>query len=781
MRSRLIHRFWFVTALLCALAALALAATPSGSGPPPPAQGFQNQGNDDDDNPFVGSSGNPSAAPPQTNQNVDDTLPLQVSWALPEVIRPDLFPDETRYFVRRWTSLDVSWISPNSPSSSLPLPPAQTGPVACGCPGPSGQPVNIYGQMEIQHLWTWSATWWDDNEWRAFIPDIWRGRGPCPRFVPNDILHRMPDGAGVIQTADGYRLSPALRGQVDIQNQLDHEVLVALYPDPQTRASLPPVDNAVIYPAPNVDVVQERWASWVQSVMLRRGYFMYDLVRHYSHRWMAVGRPTLWERMRRERYFGSCPLGSWFHYTRRDAHIIRFLLSLGVPVYYRWVDAYSGDLTLADLAPREAPVDATLGFALPPLSPHRRGARTQGTDATHLDFLHRNSQRSGLVAYATQGGEPMHVSDDELIMITGGDINVHRPILRHPALREATGGPSRTPSRSDRTTSRAQGPALLARIRPLSPAANGTTTQPALVRRMLHPPPPVVIDDSSSQTSSSPSLLLRISDAPDTHVAPDLAPAAHGPRSATVPWEFVLNEDETPAALRFSQLLSEGQLPTHDDRLRYAVAHGFAFLAGVERVGPATDASDASQDDDALAIAVTQAVEAHEVPASVVITDNTAPEHRFEQWRAGVRMVLRRPHARAALARGGLIARIAREFGVTIDAALEGPTTETQTLGSPNTVMVPGGRTLTDDYLSESEVAILLGVVGPRARYSLWPTETTFANNWWRDAGEWTEAHEAWFVEHISRLDSPWAAALNKDQWRGVLRSARHHAQNRNE
>lgn len=750
----------------------ARASAPSGSASP---NGPSEDNGDDADNPFLNHTSTPAAASAHAlglahalAAGPVDTLPLQRSWALAQPVLPDIYPSSDRFFVRRWTASDVSWISPNSPSRSMPPPPYIDGPVACGCPGPTGQPTNLYGQMEIEHMWTWSATWlYDDDALapRHFIPDIWRGRGPCPRFVPDTVLHRMPSAAQILETQDGFYVGPAIRSLIDAQVQLDQEVIAALYPIAAARARLPPIDMAVVHLAPTREVAQERWASWVQSVLHRRGVIMYDLVLQHDWRWMSVGRADLWSRMRRETYFGPCPLGAWFDRTPEQTTTIRQFISLGLPVYYRWEDSYGGIPTLADLAPRDAPVDAV---AMPPLSPHRRGA-PRPAGIPHPDFLHRNSQRSGLVAFALKDGKPVHVSDDELIMIMGGDLT------RHAGPRNSSAGPSRTPKLQARMPRPVSRP-LLSRIDSPSPNDLPGLIMPGLLQRMHD----VSDAGSSSRSSSQVSLIQRIhSPPPPDNVAGEegVQPVQHAPAQLGAAWEFALNQPGSSMLATFGTFVRHGLLPTHADRVNWAINHGQAFFAGIEQPSPLSTDDDAGDDAHAMRVLdVIEATDAHRVADALVITDDTPVDARYTLWEQGVRTILARPHARAALTRGGLIARIAQEFGLTAAHVLQGPSSEVTRIGTRNALQVPGGRTLIDDYLTDAEVAILLGVVGPRARYSLWPTEHVFARAWWQDYDEWTAEHDDWFTERLLEIRSAHHASLNARQWRDLLRSYNYRA-----
>ncbi|KZV98061.1 hypothetical protein EXIGLDRAFT_763925 [Exidia glandulosa HHB12029] len=308
--------------------------------------------------------------------DADDGLHQQQSWMITDYAPFSLYPDVGRYYVRRWTSATTSWISPNCPASSLPSPPSRFGPSACACPGPSGAPESVYGQMEIEHLWTWCADWRDlpgrDTGFqRLFIPDIWNGQGPCPRFTQKSVLHRMPDR--VVQVGNWFRIDPIPRADMEAQEDLDNALVPALFKANEI-SRLPALDRSVFQGAASHQLLFEAWASWAQSVLERRGYVVLELVWNLAHSWLTLGRSDLWVRMRESRYFGSGPLGAWFNFTLESAGTIRRLIRLGVPVYYRWDEGeHGGRPELANLRPQAPPRDESQGVIMPPLSPHRGG------------------------------------------------------------------------------------------------------------------------------------------------------------------------------------------------------------------------------------------------------------------------------------------------------------------------------------------------------------------------------------------------------------------------
>ncbi|KZV81163.1 hypothetical protein EXIGLDRAFT_780015 [Exidia glandulosa HHB12029] len=674
--------------------------------------------------------------------DADDGLHQQQSWMLSEYAPFAIFPDVARFYVRRWTSATTSWISPNCPASSLPSPPSRIGPSACACPGSSGEPESVYGQMEIEHLWTWCADWRDlvgreTGFQRLFIPDIWNGQGPCPRFTQTSVLHRMPNQ--VVQAGNWFRIDPRPRAMMEDQEDIDNTLIPSLFRGNQANR-LPELDRAVFQGAPSLQLLTEAWASWVQSVLERRGYIVMELVWNLAHSWLSVGRPDLWERLRNMRYFGASPLGAWFDRTLESAGTIRRLIRLGVPVYYRWDDGeHGGYPELADLRPRAPPRDEAQGVVMPPLSPHRPGHHAER-------FYHRYSHRSPVrSAFATTlDGRPLHVSREEMAYLTDNDPAARPPPLRFQDTQGSSPvpGPSRRRARSTRRASQAS-----------------SASRPDL--------------DSSSQASGASkkgSLASRLSSPPPNTRSP-VPDATHTADNDDASWEFVFGETHERALRAYEADAHAGLLPHHEDRVAFAIQHGMAFNTGRERVIEAVDGMDTDNDAD-VDILMTAEVEVHNVEPSLAIAETTPLADRYTTWEAGARAILARPHGRAAIMRGGLIARIAVELGMTERAVMFGPSANAFDIPNDHAIQAPGGRTLIDDYLSDSEVAIILGQVGFRGD-SLWPDEATFRSNGWE--GVWTGWHEAWFTETLALLRNPEVCPTSRrDQWRSTMRHLRY-------
>ncbi|KZV78654.1 hypothetical protein EXIGLDRAFT_783471 [Exidia glandulosa HHB12029] len=215
-----------------------------------------------------------------------------------------------------------------------------------------------------------------------------------------------------------------------------------------------------------------------------------------------------------------------------------------------------------------------------------------------------------------------------------------------------------------------------------------------------------------------------------------------------------------------------GRLPHHEDRVEFAVAQGMAFNTGRERVLRDVETMDTDVDVDMLMVAES---EAHYVPPSLAIAESVNVRDRYATWEAGARAILARPHGRAAILRGGVIARIAVELGLTAEHALTGPSDNAYDIPNERVIHVAGGRVLVDDYLSTSEISVILGQIGVRDD-SLWPDEAVFRANGWE--GVWTEWHETWFQETLALLRTPLCPTSRRDQWRSAMRHLRHRSSN---
>ncbi|KAH7908631.1 hypothetical protein BJ138DRAFT_1103346 [Hygrophoropsis aurantiaca] len=155
----------------------------------------------------------------------------------------------------------------------------------------------------------------------------------------------------------------------------------------------------------------------------------------------------------------------------------------------------------------------------------------------------------------------------------------------------------------------------------------------------------------------------------------------------------------------------------------------------------------------------------------VIMTARDASEACAEYLQR-VTSLLMRPHARRFLTLGGLLWRIALEFGPPglYQAALAGPSTDV-TVYNAGEYLATAGET--DDVVSDDEIEILLGALdGPlwRQRLYLWPFPA-FVTDSGRWTGEWTEQNESWFTTRLAliRSRSP-SAFLSRKAWRSAVK-----------
>lgn len=141
--------------------------------------------------------------------------------------------------------------------------------------------------------------------------------------------------------------------------------------------------------------------------------------------------------------------------------------------------------------------------------------------------------------------------------------------------------------------------------------------------------------------------------------------------------------------------------------------------------------------------------------------------------------LLRGPKGRAALLRGGIVARIARGV-IETDIILDGPSRDARPVGEF------GRFTLVDDELTQADLDIICGVYyvktetapkgesflpGTRTELSWWPQENTWvASNCFLQM-EWTELAEAFYQENVKLLrTNPLKAIRKVKSWRKALR-----------
>ncbi|KZV95937.1 hypothetical protein EXIGLDRAFT_765756 [Exidia glandulosa HHB12029] len=823
------------------------------------------------------TNGNTDSNPPPPNtgpttdavDNDEGEIPHQTAWALGQN-ECTAWPHIARFFVRRWSTPSTSWVSPNSPSQSLPAPPStEHGPEGCGCTGgPNGRfEDDVYGPVERDHMWTWMADWADHPSrsnlpYRAWIPDVWAGGGPCPRLSRWSDLWRGFPGETLAPRDTGYRFAGAVEKEMRRADEIDQQLIALLWPAGDLPAELAPFDEEVFSGLPSYLDLRAAWGRWVQRSLDRRGRIVYELFWGEQRDWIIDQLPDVWVELRRLDYWGRTALGSWFYNTRESADIIRRYIAYGVPVVYRWNPDFANDDNLHDLAPRDAPSEDLETLPLTP--PHRR----QNPDLPRLrdtPYTHRHSRRAYFnVVPAREGStaaqalppveegrdrsqDESSMDDDavslglssverfeaehaqrnatpapappvpvpEAVVIDSGlseqfnvlvrarrDVIIEaisaeeaavryrlqpdtfRPLTARearerydlqpqtfqyvPRSNEGASGSSLAvenaiPARTVASSPRSGGSSSRGGSR--SSSRGGATREPALLARMRLPRAASAAGSSHAGASlserlSAPGVTVN-DDSSDSHAASQLPRSfantptgVHEPSNGHAEWTFVL-VDSGPATDRFRAQLEAGAMGTHEARVRYAVANRLPFATAFLHVAYRGQA---------------RSYDSHHVPDDWFIREGTSATEMREAWRLGVFRVLRRGHARAALARGGLLARIAEMAGLTVNDALNGPSEDVRLNGSPYTYRTLGGRDLVDDWLSEDEISILIGRVGRGGSASLWPSPRVLYRG--SDDEAWSEQLEAWFLQrwqllHGSEGDD---AARSHKSWRGYMK-----------
>ncbi|EJD43511.1 hypothetical protein AURDEDRAFT_125914 [Auricularia subglabra TFB-10046 SS5] len=326
---------------------------------------------------------------------IDQTIPPTVAWTIEVELNDVVFPRTPRFYVQRWETLEMSWISPNCPNKGMPRPPAGLGPRACACPDSSGNHLAVYGHMESERLWTCLADWYDaKHPYRAYAPDIWHGLGPCPSAPFDSVLHRFP----------GYATDGSTERTWFVLTENAREGM-----------------ESRVYCESEVARFAEE--PWVFSLLSRRAVIIHELLSTHAVDAATTSYALGFDRLQKGDFFGACAVGAWFRDTPQDVKVIREFIRMGIPVYYRWKQSYAHLPLLADLRPRHAPAEESGRYA-PPMSPRRQeqravaapgsSPRAANTPVEPADpKRHWNSARSVPVQAIDAQGNPFDDGDSE--------------------------------------------------------------------------------------------------------------------------------------------------------------------------------------------------------------------------------------------------------------------------------------------------------------------------------------------------------------------------------
>lgn len=144
----------------------------------------------------------------------------------------------------------------------------------------------------------------------------------------------------------------------------------------------------------------------------------------------------------------------------------------------------------------------------------------------------------------------------------------------------------------------------------------------------------------------------------------------------------------------------------------------------------------------------------------------------FHDWEQQIRVVLSRPHAYIYLFHGGLLWRLAREYGppTLFQAASKGLSLSATVWGQQDEVL---GPMLITDIANKFELPVLLGHARGSTK-SLWPPLECFNDlDCWN--GEWNDNTEFWFQRQLSGIKAGAGPKL-ESEWRRDRRFGRRDA-----
>ncbi|KAG1740273.1 hypothetical protein EDB19DRAFT_1828494 [Suillus lakei] len=140
----------------------------------------------------------------------------------------------------------------------------------------------------------------------------------------------------------------------------------------------------------------------------------------------------------------------------------------------------------------------------------------------------------------------------------------------------------------------------------------------------------------------------------------------------------------------------------------------------------------------------------------------------WENYKSNVKGLLGRPYACRFLSLGGILWRLALQFGPAdlIDRALAGPSSDVTDWASGDML-----DWFCDDMVTPADKGILLGC-SLRGSETCWPPYDLWdASTEW--TGHWTDDNESWFQSHLSNLsDGRLDAPKSRQVWRKLFKPA---------
>ncbi|KAH9479207.1 Enhancer of polycomb-like protein 1 [Psilocybe cubensis] len=153
--------------------------------------------------------------------------------------------------------------------------------------------------------------------------------------------------------------------------------------------------------------------------------------------------------------------------------------------------------------------------------------------------------------------------------------------------------------------------------------------------------------------------------------------------------------------------------------------------------------------------------------------------HDFQASMIYSKAMVNQPRGRAALLKGGIISRIAREH-TSLDGALEGPSIEVTEHHSGFVFhSVSDGSAYCDDEMTEDELAVICGTysiyteIKGQVTLKLWfpPPYVWSTFNGYNWLG-WTERNERFFLDHLKEIENG-GQPLSANAWKRILRGGK--------
>lgn len=654
-----------------------------------------------------------------------DITSAGVMYAYPERrLAPPPFADQCRYHVV-WHAPDGRiFVARNSNAPVMPPRPSDLeGPIGCSCRDASGQRRFGGAQSELS---PWCPSLFKENDTAPYRPDWFSGYGPCTeRSVANPVAQWEP--RYLTFRREEYALLPEVVADLLAHDRLDNELRDIFGMTSSHTRQIPG-------PSSDPDAIREAWGFYAAEFQIERGDLGAKLVGRDLWEMVRDSEPALFEKMRRHGYFATGLIGAWFDNPVRDFAHIQMFLQRGLPFFYEWKEDMESF--------RDADV----------LRPRRRSLFVAGAEPPN------DARIPNHPIAATRTARPIALPQTPL-PVPAATIGV---------------GASESSSRrrlADRISS--PPPALAARLGP-TPVSPSRTFRPAVTTSAT----PLAQRISNMMAYTPSGRLTERSALTFARTPHEFSSAQTAARVARLICEFNADGAAVEGPLRVwlvdngkafalaKQEYRNGTIRTPADLVALAREHLMAFNTAVpsETQDPWSDASAAL----------------HSVPAHCRTGSTLGWKDAFETWASACRELLARPHAqRAAVLRGGLLARIVRDYAPAA-AFPPIPTDQVRLVGCPEPFLI-NGKSYHDDWLAQDELDALLGRdkdAAPGAPRSMFPPPKIWSDH---AGGVWSEAHERWYTARRAELATggggasfytPHRWTLRLRQWQGTFGAA---------